>query len=67
MSARSPTHQTRSHRSGPVPPSLRSNLLVLAALLVLLGLSAGSAPEALCIIAMKPVTPKFALTPSTVK
>ena len=43
MSARSPTHQTRSHRSGPVPPSLRSNLLVLAALLVLLGLSAGSA------------------------
>ncbi len=30
-------------------------------------LSAGKAPEALCIIAMKPVTPKFALTPSTVK
>ena len=33
----------RSHRSGPRPPSLRGNLLVLAALLALLGLSAGSA------------------------
>lgn len=34
---------SRRHRSGPEPPSLRSNLLVLAALLMLLGLSAGSA------------------------
>jgi cytochrome c oxidase subunit IV len=33
----------RSHRSGPEPPSLRGNLLVLAALLGLLALSAGSA------------------------
>ena len=33
----------RSHRSGPRPPSLRSNLWTLAALLALLGLSAGSA------------------------
>jgi cytochrome c oxidase subunit IV len=38
------THRpSRSHRSGPAPPSLLSNLSVLAALLVLLGLSAGSA------------------------
>jgi cytochrome c oxidase subunit 4 len=34
---------SRRHRSGPEPPSLRGNLLVLAALLVLLALSAGSA------------------------
>jgi cytochrome c oxidase subunit 4 len=40
MNAHKPS---RSHRSGPAPPSLRSNLLVLAALLALLGLSAGSA------------------------
>jgi cytochrome c oxidase subunit 4 len=33
----------RSHRSGPRPPSLAGNLWTLAALLVLLGLSAGSA------------------------
>ncbi|MGN2245129.1 cytochrome C oxidase subunit IV family protein [Frateuria sp. GZRR35] len=33
----------RSHKSGPRPPSLRSNLWTLLALLVLLGLSAGSA------------------------
>ena len=33
----------RSHRSGPRPPSLGSNLWTLLALLVLLGLSAGSA------------------------
>jgi cytochrome c oxidase subunit IV len=33
----------RTHRSGPEPPSLRSNLRVLAALLLLLGTSAGSA------------------------
>ncbi|MGN6655471.1 MAG: cytochrome C oxidase subunit IV family protein [Rhodanobacter sp.] len=43
MNARSPARLARSHRSGPAPPSLRSNLLVLAALLVLLTLSAGSA------------------------
>jgi len=43
MNARAPSRQPRNHRSGPAPPSLRSNLLVLAALLVLLGLSAGSA------------------------
>jgi hypothetical protein len=30
-------------------------------------LNAGSDPEAVWCIAMKPVTPKFALTPSTVK
>jgi cytochrome c oxidase subunit 4 len=29
MNARSPARQTRTHRSGPAPPSLRSNLLVL--------------------------------------
>ncbi|MGN6282871.1 cytochrome C oxidase subunit IV family protein [Frateuria sp.] len=33
----------RSHKSGPRPPSLGSNLWTLLALLVLLGLSAGSA------------------------
>jgi cytochrome c oxidase subunit 4 len=33
----------RTHRSGPRPPSLASNLWTLAALLVLLALSAGSA------------------------
>jgi cytochrome c oxidase subunit 4 len=33
----------RSHRSGPRPPSLASNLWTLAALLLLLALSAGSA------------------------
>ncbi|UGB38185.1 cytochrome C oxidase subunit IV family protein [Frateuria soli] len=33
----------RSHRSGPKPPSLGSNLWTLVSLLVLLGLSAGSA------------------------
>lgn len=33
----------RSHRSGPRPPSLGSNLWTLFALLVLLALSAGSA------------------------
>jgi cytochrome c oxidase subunit 4 len=33
----------RRHRSGPRPPSLASNLWTLAALLVLLALSAGSA------------------------
>lgn len=33
----------RSHRSGPEPPSLASNLYVLLALFVLLGLTAGSA------------------------
>lgn len=33
----------RRHRSGPRPPSLASNLGTLAALLVLLALSAGSA------------------------
>jgi cytochrome c oxidase subunit 4 len=33
----------RSHRSGPRPPSLAGNLWTLAALLALLGLSAGSA------------------------
>jgi cytochrome c oxidase subunit IV len=43
MNAHVPSRSKRSHRSGPEPPSLRSNLLVLAALLVLLGLSAGSA------------------------
>ena len=41
MSTRS--HATRTHRSGPAPPSLASNLWVLLALLVLLGLTAGSA------------------------
>ena len=34
---------TRTHRSGPRPPSLTVNLLVLAALLVLLALTVGSA------------------------
>ena len=43
MSAQTPLRSQRVHRSGPAPPSLRSNLLVLMALLVLLGLSAGSA------------------------
>jgi cytochrome c oxidase subunit 4 len=33
----------RTHRSGPRPPTLGSNLWALIALLVLLGLSAGSA------------------------
>ena len=33
----------RTHRSGPRPPTLGSNLWTLLALLVLLGLSAGSA------------------------
>jgi cytochrome c oxidase subunit 4 len=33
----------RTHRSGPRPPTLGSNLWTLIALLVLLGLSAGSA------------------------
>ena len=33
----------RSHRSGPKPPSLRMNLWVLVALLVLLALTVGSA------------------------
>lgn len=33
----------RTHRSGPRPPSLASNLWTLAALLALLALSAGSA------------------------
>lgn len=33
----------RTHQSGPRPPSLASNLWTLLALLVLLGLSAGSA------------------------
>lgn len=35
--------QTRTHKSGPEPPSLASNLWVLIALLVLLCLTAGSA------------------------
>lgn len=43
MNAQAPSRVERSHRSGPQPPSLRDNLLVLAALLLLLGLSAGSA------------------------
>jgi cytochrome c oxidase subunit 4 len=43
MNAHAPSRSTRSHRRGPEPPSLRSNLLVLAALLVLLALSADSA------------------------
>ena len=43
MNAQAPARIKRSHRSGPEPPSLRGNLLVLAALLILLGLSAGSA------------------------
>jgi cytochrome c oxidase subunit 4 len=42
MNARA-ARPARSHRSGPRPPSLGSNLWTLAALLVLLGLSAGSA------------------------
>jgi cytochrome c oxidase subunit 4 len=33
----------RSHKSGPEPPSLRSNLWVLGALIALLAASAGSA------------------------
>jgi cytochrome c oxidase subunit IV len=33
----------RSHKTGPKPPTLRMNLWVLAALLVLLGLTVGSA------------------------
>ncbi|MBN8728729.1 MAG: hypothetical protein J0H15_13645 [Xanthomonadales bacterium] len=41
MNAR--TRQPRSHRSGPRPPSLASNLWALVALLALLGLTAGSA------------------------
>lgn len=41
MSARA--RPPRSHRSGPRPPSLASNLWALAALLVLLALTAGSA------------------------
>ena len=43
MNAQAQPRNKRTHHSGPEPPSLRSNLLVLAALLVLLGLSAGSA------------------------
>lgn len=43
MNARAPLRSKRTHRSGPEPPSLRSDVLVLVALLVLLGLSAGSA------------------------
>lgn len=35
--------QQRQHRSGPKPPSLASNLWVLVGLLLLLGLTAGSA------------------------
>jgi cytochrome c oxidase subunit IV len=42
MNARTARPQ-RTHRSGPRPPSLGSNLWTLLALLVLLGLSAGSA------------------------
>lgn len=41
MSARD--SRNRTHRSGPKPPSLASNLWVLFALLMLLGLTAGSA------------------------
>jgi cytochrome c oxidase subunit 4 len=43
MNTQTPPRSRRTHRSGPEPPSLRSNLWTLAALLVLLGLSAGSA------------------------
>ena len=42
MNARAARPQ-RTHRSGPRPPSLGSNLWTLLALLVLLALSAGSA------------------------
>jgi cytochrome c oxidase subunit IV len=42
MTARSARPQ-RTHTSGPRPPSLASNLWTLAALLLLLGLSAASA------------------------
>ncbi len=35
--------KTRTHRSGPEPPSLAANLWVLLALLILLALTAGSA------------------------
>lgn len=42
MNAR-PARRMRTHQSGPRPPSLASNLWTLAALLVLLALSAGSA------------------------
>jgi cytochrome c oxidase subunit 4 len=42
MNARAARPQ-RTHRSGPRPPSLASNLWTLAALLVLLALSSGSA------------------------
>lgn len=42
MNARG-TRPGRTHRSGPRPPSLASNLWTLLALLVLLGLTAGSA------------------------
>ncbi|MEI7035334.1 cytochrome C oxidase subunit IV family protein [Fulvimonas yonginensis] len=42
MNARA-SHPRRTHRSGPRPPSLAGNLWTLAALLALLGLSAGSA------------------------
>lgn len=45
MNARAAARQrpAREHRSGPRPPSLRSNLLVLGALLALLALSTASA------------------------
>lgn len=42
MSART-ARPERTHKSGPRPPSLGSNLWTLVALLVLLSLSAGSA------------------------
>lgn len=37
------TKKSRTHGSGPEPPSLRVNLFVLAGLLALLALSAGTA------------------------
>jgi cytochrome c oxidase subunit 4 len=43
MNASMQQRSRRTHRSGPEPPSLRSNLWVFAALLGLLALSAGSA------------------------
>lgn len=43
MSADSSMRERKRHRSGPEPPSLASNLWVLAGLFVLLALTTGSA------------------------